>query len=48
MALRFLLLFILAYLVFLIMKIFSPSSKNKLPRSPHEHVDKGAVIELIS
>ncbi len=46
MALRFLLLFILAYLVFLLIKVFFSSSKNKLPRSPHERVDKGEEMVL--
>ena len=46
MALRFLLLFILAYLVFLLMKVFFPSSKNKPRRSPHERIDKGEEMVL--
>jgi YHS domain-containing protein len=45
-ALRFLLLFILAYLVFLFIKVFFSSSKNKPPRSLHERVDKEEVMVL--
>ncbi len=46
MALRFLLLFILAYLVFLLIKVFFSSSSKKRLRRPQELLDKAEEMVL--
>ncbi len=45
-ALRFLILFILAYLVFFLIKVFFSSSRKKHLRWPQERVDKGEAMVL--
>jgi len=45
-ALRFLLLFILAYLVFLLIKVLFPSSSKKRLRRPQELLDKAEEMVL--
>ncbi len=46
MALRFLVLFILAYLVFLLIKVFFSSSSKKRLRRPQERLDKAEEMVL--